>query len=175
MKLLVLMAGLFLGLCGLGAGGDISAADLMGNRFVLHTVDGESPEWAAGVHMEFDDSLQMAGRICNTFRGQGETVDGILRLKQGISTRMLCFNEDLSRLENFLLGSLEIGLAASLADGFLTLRGADTVLIFQEGEVPPEPSAPAPEDGVILRRLDTPPAPGIEIRREPQPDAKPAK
>ena len=107
------------------------AGGLAGYRFVLVEANGAQPVGEREIYFDVDDSMMLAGRICNNFRGQGELKGDILSMAQGISTRMMCMNNELSELESMMLGMLNKGALAVLAGDRLTLRRDGATLVFE--------------------------------------------
>lgn len=110
----------------------ISAADLLHHNFELATVDGEA--YVAGVepvpYIAFNEGMNVSGAICNQFTGQGELTEGTLMVKQMASTKKLCVDEGLNKLETDFSMMLMSGSAVALEGGKLSLSKDDCKLEF---------------------------------------------
>lgn len=120
---------------GTGTSAALTEAELMGQHYVLESVNGESfnstfrtPE------LQFDGKMRISGRVCNSFSGPASLKDGVITAPQLASTLMLCPDAKLNKLEQDFYGLLRQGAGASLENGKLTLRGEGTVLQFKKAE-----------------------------------------
>lgn len=109
---------------------------LMNQRFVLVQIDGaaytlSSDQGIPTPTLAFDNDFLVSGRICNTFRGGGELVDGVLTVKTLAATRMLCGDPSLNQLETRFFQMLEGGAALSMNGDRLYLKRGDNALIFK--------------------------------------------
>lgn len=109
---------------------------LMNQRFVLVQIDGaaytaSSDQGIPTPTLEFDNDFIVSGRICNTFRGGGELIDGVLTVKTLAATRMLCGDPNLNQLETSFFQMLEGGAALSMNGDRLYLKRGDNALIFK--------------------------------------------
>lgn len=125
------------------ARGRVDMDDVVGNRFVLTTANGEKPAGEREVFFQIDAEGMMFGRVCNNFRGKAELKGEILAMRQAISTRMMCMDGGLSALENKFLHMMDRGALVSMAGDALTLRRDGDTLVFTKTEPKEEPSAPA--------------------------------
>ncbi len=102
--------------------GMAAAADdggIAGHRYVLARINGQPAATDRQVFVEIDSQFGLSGRICNTFRGPAAA--GNLA-----STRRLCLDENLSKLENALFQALRGGVCLIPApDGIHWRRDAD--------------------------------------------------
>ena len=80
--------------------------------------------------IEFGEENRVTGVICNRFIGQGELVGGVLYVRNMASTKMLCMNQELSKLEYSMSHLLMQGANISINNRNLTLRDSETVLEF---------------------------------------------
>lgn len=114
------------------ASGPPAADSLAGRHFVLKSVDGVDFSGKERVpEMAFSAELRLSGGICNRFMGQGELSDGTLTVKQMASTKMLCTDEDLNRLEALFAQMLTAGAEINLEGGTLALRRDGHELLFE--------------------------------------------
>lgn len=126
--------------------------ELFGSSFILKSFNGEPVKSPLPVTIEFSDNDEISGRICNTFSGQVEFATMMFKADQVATTRMMCPDEELARLENNFLRNLGYGIGYQLTGDELELRRDDMVLIFtrkkpgddQEEDVPPPPPARKP-------------------------------
>lgn len=81
--------------------------------------------------LEFGDGFMVTGRICNSYRGQGELVDSVLTVKAIASTRMLCPGTGLDELETRFFQMLDAGAQIAMDGSRLTLKQGDTTLTFK--------------------------------------------
>lgn len=103
----------------------VSEADLLHHRFITEIPEGgDFPEPVA--HIEFTEGMMLVGRICNNFRGQAELKDGILTMKQGAATMMLCPDPARNQFEQELF--------AMLHDGARVTRQGDTLSLERDGK-----------------------------------------
>lgn len=104
---------------------------LIGQKFVLKTVNGVEFQGEMVPVLEFGDSFLVSGKVCNNFRGPGELADGRLTVQAIASTKMACPGDVLGGLESSLFQALEAGLAITMNGADLFLQYDDTVLGFQ--------------------------------------------
>lgn len=107
----------------------LTAEKLQQRRFVLVSVDGEPFEGRAQApEMEFMEGLRVTGGICNRFTGQGELAGGVLKVGRMASTRMLCVDENLNRVERLFATMLREGARVAVDGNTLTLtHGGNTL------------------------------------------------
>ena len=105
--------------------------ELLHRRFVLTSVDGV-PQAASPItpDIEFNEGFRVSGRMCNRYAGQGKLENGLLTVGQMISTKMLCTDDALNRLDGLLAAMLAAGARADLSGGTLTLRQGGHTLVF---------------------------------------------
>jgi heat shock protein HslJ len=104
--------------------------DIIGHRYVLARINGEPASFARDVFVEIDSQFGLTGRICNTFRGPADYREGILKAGNLASTRMLCLDENLSKLENDLFQALRDGVSLFPVPGGIQWRRDDNVWEF---------------------------------------------
>lgn len=111
-------------------------ADLAQRRFVLADVDGVP--FAAGQRpdISFSEDFRVSGRMCNRYTGQGTLQNGVLTVKQMASTKMLCIDAALNRLEGQFGAMLAAGAHTELTGDTLTLRQGGHVLVFRRTTLP---------------------------------------
>lgn len=109
----------------------VTAGDVASNRYVLQSVDGvpfgnreRTPE------ISFDDTMRVAGQICNRFMGQGTLKDNVLTVSKIASTRMLCADPKLNRMERDFTELLRQGARMQLDGDTLSLGDGLTTYTF---------------------------------------------
>lgn len=134
--------------------------DLIGRKFVLIVANGQPAHFDRQPEIEFggDRELEVFGQICNRFRGIGELAGNRLTVGQAVSTRMLCLNEGLGRLESTFLTMLGDGADITLSGNVLTLSRDSVWLVFREDGGQAAAPAPAPGEAVV----PTAPASSVE-------------
>lgn len=111
--------------------GGVSKQDLLHHTFVLASINGRPfMEKERLPTLEFNEGFRVSGAICNRFTGQAELENGMLTVKQMASTRMLCVDQELNRLESDFSTMLMNGAAVTLAGKTLTLRRDGYALEF---------------------------------------------
>ncbi len=106
-------------------------ADLQHRGFVLVSVDGAPfTGYEKTPDIEFGQDFRVSGQVCNRYFGQGVLENGILTVGQMASTKMMCAEDALNRLEDLLAQMLVSGAEVSLADNTLTLRQGGHELVF---------------------------------------------
>lgn len=109
----------------------VSKQDLVHHAFVLASINGNPfVEKERLPTLEFNEGFRVSGAVCNRFTGQAELENGMLTVKQMASTRMLCADQELNRLENDFSRMLMDGAAITLAGKILTLGRDGYVLEF---------------------------------------------
>ena len=112
--------------------------DLLNRRFTLAEVNGKAfdiKEPAQRPDIEFNEGLQITGRVCNRFRGPAELNDGKLRAENLVSTMMLCVNPELNELERQFFAMLRDGADISLdGNDRLTLKQDGYTLVYEQAE-----------------------------------------
>lgn len=109
---------------------------LMNQRFVLIQIDdaaytASSDQGIPAPTLEFDGDFMVSGRICNTFRGGGELVDGVLTVKILATTKMLCGDPNLNQLETIFFQMLEGGAELTMNGDRLYMKKGGSTLIFK--------------------------------------------
>ena len=116
----------------------LAPGDLLHRRFTLAKVDGKDfavEESAQRPDIEFNEGFQIAGRVCNRFRGPARLEDGRLIAENLAATRMLCVNPELSELEALFFAMLRVGADIALAeDGGLILRQGGRALVYARAD-----------------------------------------
>jgi len=117
--------------------GTVKAEDLLHRRFALAGVNGEEftvEDRDQRPTIEFNEGFQIAGRVCNPFRGPAQLKDGKLVAENLVTGRMMCAGR-LGELENLFLAMLRAGADVSLSeDGGLTLTEGGTVLVYTRAD-----------------------------------------
>lgn len=136
-----------------------SAADaggITGHRYVLTRVNGKALAGEREVFVEIGDNFALTGRFCNTFRGPATHQNGILKAENLASTRMICPDGDLSKLENELFQALRGGVCLiPTGDGMQWRRDASTWEFAQadaQDTSSEEAESSSPESGDIEAR-----------------------
>lgn len=108
--------------------------DLTGRRFILIVANGQPAHFDRQPEIEFggDRELEVFGQICNRFRGAVELDSNRLIVGQAVSTRMLCLDDGLGRLESGFLAMLGDGADIALSGDILTLSRDGIWLVFRE-------------------------------------------
>lgn len=117
-----------------------SIADkLIGHEFVLQELDGQAWNQQEGspVMLRFqrdgeDQSLRVAGKLCNNFNGAGQLEGDSLTVKGTAMTRMLCANDTLNALDQSVSQMLEKGVRLSLDNTTLTFSGDAHTLVYRQ-------------------------------------------
>lgn len=139
----------FLAVCGMAAAQEqplfFGESELIGHRFVLDTMNGEKLDSPREIFIEFPERGQLAGRICNVFRGPC-VIERYILTADVAATRMLCPDEKLRELENTFFQYMRLGIGFVRAEDRLEFRRDDTSIIFRlSGEAGKEsPARPAP-------------------------------
>lgn len=110
---------------------DLRAA-LLGNQFVLKSVNGdEFPGGPRQPELSIDEDFKVFGRVCNQFHGTGELDGDTLFVKQMVSTKMLCIEPHLNKLEQAFSSSMSgKGMKVTLEGDVLTLQGDDLTAVY---------------------------------------------
>ena len=116
---------------GCRAGKAPGKTDLAHRRFVLENVDGKTfSSMAETPDIEFGEGFRVYGKICNRFTGQGELEGNVLFVRLMASTKMICADADLNRLENQFAQMLMAGVVLELSGNTLALRQVDHELVY---------------------------------------------
>lgn len=97
-------------------------SELAQKSFLLKSFDGKAYDGSVDATMMFNKDMRIAGNFCNRFVGQAEHVDGVLMVEQLATTRMMCADNTLNRLEMLIPQMLMNGAEASFDGRILTLR-----------------------------------------------------
>lgn len=137
---------------------------IAGKRFVLTRVNGEAVAAGREVFVEIGDDFKLAGRICNAFHGPAVFRNGTLSAENLASTRMLCPDGNLSRLENEIFQALRGGVSVlQVGDGMEWRRDAS---IWEFARRDAETAAATPVDNSDEEGTSIPPAfGGVEARQ----------
>ncbi|MDL2267305.1 META domain-containing protein [Desulfovibrio sp. OttesenSCG-928-G15] len=105
---------------------------LLGGHFVLQSVDGDAfPGGPRQPEIRFDENLRVSGRVCNQFTGAGELEGDTLFVKQMASTKMLCIEPHLNKLEHAFSTTLSgKGMKVALDGPTLTLQGEGLTVVY---------------------------------------------
>lgn len=109
-------------------------ADLSQRRFVLVSQDGVPFAAANAPDIAFGEDFRVSGRVCNRYAGQGTLENGVLTVKGMASTKMLCQDEALNRLETLFAAMLDAGAQADLSGGLLALRQGGHTLVYRAAD-----------------------------------------
>ncbi|MCD8138188.1 MAG: META domain-containing protein [Planctomycetaceae bacterium] len=136
--------------------GMAQAADpdtVIGHQYALTSVDGEAFASERDVFIEFGENYFITGRVCNAFRAPAAYSNGILKSEAIASTRMLCPDQGLSRLETNFLQSLQAGVSAVRHGDRLQLRRDASVWEFTLADkAAAEAASPGPVAAVVEPR-----------------------
>lgn len=142
----------FLLLSSIAVGQDVvmyGSGDVVGYRFVLKTTNGKEVASPAPIHVEWLSSAEMAGRVCNTFRGKCLFLNNLVKVEELASSRMACPDQELAQLENKIFTYLRSGMSFVVFGDTLEMRRDDIVLLFDKvgraGEEVPAVPAVKPE------------------------------
>lgn len=151
--------------------------ELFGSAFLLESVNGESARTPRPIMIRFSDDGEISGRICNSFEGTAEFSTMMFKADGVASTRMMCPDEDLAKLERDFLRNLGYGISYQLSGDELELRRDNMVLIFKR-DTPQETKGgdkytPAPVKPASVKSAPKPAAPVAPAA--PEPVAEPAE
>lgn len=109
----------------------VKEADLSNRRFVLESVDGKAFTSANRTpDIAFGENFRVQGGICNRYTGQGVLAGNVLTVKQMASTKMLCVDDALNKLETQFAQMLHAGAEVTLDGKTLTLRQGGHTLVY---------------------------------------------
>ncbi|MFB9086705.1 META domain-containing protein [Erwinia tracheiphila] len=105
---------------------------LTNQNFTLKSVDGQIVPPLAGMKLgiSFAQNMRVSGVMCNRFFGQGALQQGVLRVPQLASTRMMCTDPSLNQWEVLIGEMLVEGAEFQLDQQTLTLKGAGHTLVY---------------------------------------------
>ncbi|MCD7897619.1 MAG: META domain-containing protein [Planctomycetaceae bacterium] len=106
----------------------LSPADLAGT-YRLARVNGQTYTAERPAELRVGPGQALAGRICNTFRGQYSLDNDVIAMPDFMLTRMACPGE-LGTVENLFLQGLRSGYAVMVYGDTLELRRDDRIYIF---------------------------------------------
>ncbi|CAI0786272.1 heat shock protein HslJ [Serratia entomophila] len=127
------LAAMLLAGCGMNQPDNaVSESDLLHHNYVLHSVDGVPIEPGLGnaPNLEFGEKMHVSGAMCNRFFGQGQLANGVLRVQNLASTRMLCADAQRNHWDQVIGQVLENGAKLTLSAQRLTLSGGDHTLVY---------------------------------------------
>lgn len=106
--------------------------ELVGSRWNLLTLAGESPITGSQITLDFDNEGQLGGSSgCNSFFGH-YTIEGeALTISEVGSTMMACMDNGVMEQESAYLGALAAAESYTLSDDQLTIQTAQGELVFQ--------------------------------------------
>ena len=108
----------------------LKPADLKNTQYTLISYNGKAV--AGEKTLAFSDDLRVSGMMCNNFMGLAELSSNILTVKQMVSTRKLCADEQSNQLDAVIGRILEAGASVSQNQNALTLTGVDHILIYRK-------------------------------------------
>ncbi|VEJ55286.1 heat shock protein HslJ [Pragia fontium] len=112
----------------------VKESDLLHHNFILTSVDGstiaDSGKQRRPLNIEFGENMHISGAMCNNFMGKGTLENGVLTAKQLASTRMACFDEQISKLDQVIADMLAKGANVNLDNRTLTLTTPEHVLTY---------------------------------------------
>ncbi|UQZ88609.1 hypothetical protein C4J81_05065 [Deltaproteobacteria bacterium Smac51] len=114
------------------------AAELAHHNFVIKSFDGQEFSLTAPdgtkmpkPNMSFGQWPHVNGKICNGYNAQASLEGSVLKFEKGASTLMMCFDENLNKLESTLHLMMSEGAEVTIENGLLTLKGNGHVLEFE--------------------------------------------
>lgn len=111
-------------------GDDLKKA-LIHHNFVLASVNGKPyAHERMTPSIAFNEGLHVSGAVCNRYSGQGELNGNILTVKQMVSTKMFCPEQELNDLERAFALLLINGAAVRLEGQKLFLSSEEYKLEF---------------------------------------------
>lgn len=133
---------------------------LFGHSFVLEEVNGEPFSSARPVVLDFARDGGLSGRICNQFQARPEYSNTVFQAANVSSTRMMCPDERLAKLESDFLRDLERGIGYYFFGDNLELRRDALVMRFRPA-TPPASSRPqdVPSSTAVAAPVAPAPAP----------------
>lgn len=127
----------------------ILAHELENNRFTLIAFNGSSIQLESSPFIQFTKDMQISGKMCNNFFGQGALENNQLKAVLGM-TLMMCENAQLNDLDKVIASMLSNGATVTENNGQLVLTQGDNTLVYQFDKVVEDNSAEAtmikPED-----------------------------
>lgn len=113
----------------------LAPKDLENRRFVLASVDGKPFKTALNTpDIQFGEGFRVSGGMCNRYMGQGKLVGNVLTVSPMASTRMLCPDDELDKLETLFGRMLEQGAEVSFDGNTLSLKQGGNTLVFTAGD-----------------------------------------
>lgn len=129
-KLIALVAGATL-LAGCGGDKPVTQEDLLHHRFVLVSENGNKVEQEVSPYIEFNEGLMVNGKMCNSFFGKVTLEDSKLTSAGLASTRMLCSDEQLNKLDATIGEVFKDGAKVTLENDQLTLKTDKYELVYK--------------------------------------------
>lgn len=130
-RLLCLAAGLSLTACAAGSNIKVSEETLLHHNFVLQSVDGKSYNLQENAPtIAFNEGMRVSGAICNQFMGKGSLNGNTLTVAQMVSTKKLCFEQELNQYEYLISQMLMAGVEVQYDGKNLTLRQGGHELVY---------------------------------------------
>lgn len=130
-RFLYLAAGLSLTACAASSNITVTEETLLHHNFVLQSVDGKAytlQETAPSI--AFNEDMRVSGAICNQFMGKGSLNGKVLTVAQMVSTKKLCFAQELNQYEYLISQMLMAGVEVQYDGKKLTLRQGDHELVY---------------------------------------------
>ena len=140
--LLLLLALPLLAACGKQGGGKDGvttiasappATDLIGQRFILQSVNGTAVTWENRPEIEFgagQAGMTVFGQVCNRFTGPAFYENSILKAPNMAMTMMFCIDPALNQLESDFAALLRDGARLGLEEDALVLSGETIRLVY---------------------------------------------
>lgn len=140
-KLTALIAGATLGailLSGCHTEEKVKPDDLLYHRFALVQANGNKVNVEQDQeipYIEFNENFNISGKMCNNFSGQAIYKDNKITSDNLVSTKMLCPNDELNKLDYMIDEVLKRGANVTLKNNQLTLKSGNDTLIFNLRDV----------------------------------------
>ena len=138
-KLYLLLAGLIIlgsfGIMGCAKeekNAKVTAEQLIGQDFLLVSLDGEAFPGDTPPGMRFDDNMRISGNFCNRYTGTATLEGGTIKVGQMASTKMACANGYLNNLERVVPAMLMDGADLSLENDRLYIRQGGHEVIYKK-------------------------------------------
>ncbi len=130
-KIFPIFASLLLLLSCAAQSGAVNAKELADKTYVLQSINGvgfasreRTPE------IQFDETMRVAGQVCNRFMGQGQLKDDVLIVPEMATTMMLCADPQLNDMEREFASFLRQGMKVSLQGDTLSLSNGEITYIY---------------------------------------------
>lgn len=113
----------------------LTEKDLLHRRFTLKTMNGKDYSQKERVpDLEFLEGFRVSGGWCNRFSGLGKLADGVLSADKMVSTKMMCVDEDMNRMDFLFPQMLQKGARIRLENNVLTISGDDLELVYEASD-----------------------------------------